>query len=128
MVDGHPALRILEFDVAKQAWTGRSWLYPFAEGGVSIGDFNLIDATTGLIIERDGGAGTADKACADPKAPKPDCFDSPAKLKRVYKISFDDGNAGGAVKKIGYIDLLKIQAPSTSVARVVAKAISTSHS
>ena len=110
-VDGHPALRILEFDVAKQAWTGRSWLYPFAEGGASIGDFNLIDATSGLIIERDNGEGTADKACPDPKAPKPDCFEAPAKLKRVYKIAFDDGNVGGAVKKVGYIDLLKIQDP-----------------
>ena len=112
MVDGHPALRILEFDVAKQAWTGRSWLYPFADGGASIGDFNLIAASTGLVIERDNGTGTADKACADPKAPKPDCFDNPAKLKRVYKISFDDSNVGGAVKKIGYIDLLHMLDPN----------------
>ena len=99
MVDGHPALRILEFDVAKEAWTGRSWLYPLADGGASIGDFNLIDATTGLVIERDNGVGTADKACPDPKQPKPDCFDAPAKLKRIYKIAFDDSNAGGAVQE-----------------------------
>ena len=89
MVDGHPALRIVEFDVAKQAWTGRSWLYPFADGGDSIGDFNMIDATTGLVIERDNGVGTADKACPDPKQPKPDCFEAPAKLKRIYKIEID---------------------------------------
>lgn len=109
--DGHPALRIFEFDIAGQKWTGRSWFYPFEEGSVSIGDFNMIDATTGLIIERDNGAGTADKACPDPKQPKPDCFDAPAKLKRIYKIEMTDANVGKAVRKIGYIDLLKIRDP-----------------
>ncbi|HZP20160.1 MAG TPA: esterase-like activity of phytase family protein [Bauldia sp.] len=113
MVDGHPALRILEFDVAKQAWTGRFWLYPFADGGESIGDFNLVDATSGLVIERDQGVGSATKACADPKAPKPDCFTSPARLKRIYKIAFGDANVGGAVTKIGYIDLLNIADPKS---------------
>lgn len=111
MVDGHPALRIVEFDVAKGEWTGRSWLYPFADGGESIGDFNMIDGTTALVIERDQGVGTVTKACADPKAPKPDCFANPAKLKRVYKIEMSDANAGGAVRKIGYIDLMNIKDP-----------------
>ena len=111
MVDGHQALRIVEFDIAKGAWTGRSWLYPFADGGESIGDFNMIDDTTALVIERDQGVGTADKACPDPKAPKPDCFASPAKLKRIYKIEITDANAGGPVRKIGYIDLMKIADP-----------------
>ncbi len=32
--------------------------------GNAIGDFNMIDATTGLIIERDDSEGTADKAYA----------------------------------------------------------------
>jgi len=110
-VDGHTAIRIVEFDVAAKNWTGRSWLYPFADKGVSIGDFNMLDETTGLVIERDNGAGTADKACADPKQPKPDCFEAPAELKRVYKIEFGDANAGKAVRKIGYIDLLHIEDP-----------------
>ena len=108
---GHQALRIGEFDIAKQAWTGRFWLYPFADGGESIGDFNLIDATTGLVIERDNGVGTADKACAAGQ-PKPDCFDNPAKLKRVYKIEMTDANVGGPVRKIGYIDLMNIRDPN----------------
>ena len=61
--EGRPALRIIELDVASKAWTGRSWLYPLAEGGEAIGDFNMLDATTALVIERDNGAGTVDKAC-----------------------------------------------------------------
>lgn len=109
--DGHNAIRVIEFDIASKAWTGRSWLYPFAEKGVAIGDFNMIDATTALVIERDNGAGTKDKACADPKQPKADCFDAPAELKRVYKIEFNDANVGKAVRKIGYIDLMNIKDP-----------------
>ncbi|ATU92444.1 esterase-like activity of phytase family protein [Phyllobacterium zundukense] len=110
-VDGAPALRIIEFDIASKSWTGRSWLYPLATGGEAIGDFNMIDDTTALVIERDNGAGVASKACADPKAPKPDCFDTPAKLKRIYKIEMTEANAGGAVRKIGYVDLLRIADP-----------------
>ncbi|EJC78725.1 hypothetical protein Rleg4DRAFT_0294 [Rhizobium leguminosarum bv. trifolii WSM2297] len=110
-VDGHTAIRVIEFDVAAKKWTGRSWLYPFEDKGVSIGDFNMLDDTTALVIERDSGAGTKDKACADPKQPKPDCFEAPAELKRVYKIEFNDANVGKAVRKIGYIDLLDIQDP-----------------
>jgi hypothetical protein len=109
--DGRPALRIIELDVASKAWTGRSWLYPLAEGGEAIGDFNMLDATTALVIERDNGAGTADKACADAKDPKPDCFATASKVKRIYKIAMTDENAGKAVRKIGYIDLLKIADP-----------------
>lgn len=109
--DGRPALRIIELDVASKAWTGRSWLYPLAEGGEAIGDFNMLDDKTALVIERDNGAGTVDKACADPKDPKPDCFATGSKVKRIYKIAFDDSNVGKAVRKIGYIDLLKIADP-----------------
>ena len=110
-VDGKTALRIAEFDAAKKEWTGRSWLYPLADGGEAIGDFNMISATEALVIERDNGAGTADKACADANAPKPDCFARPAKLKRIYKIEMTDENVGKAVRKVGYIDLMKIADP-----------------
>ncbi|ATN33869.1 glycerophosphodiester phosphodiesterase [Rhizobium sp. ACO-34A] len=109
--DGLTALRIIELDVASKAWTGRSWLYPLSEGGEAIGDFNMIDGTTALIIERDNGAGTADKACADPKKPEPTCFAVPAAHKRIYKIEMTDENVGKAVRKIGYIDLMKISDP-----------------
>ncbi|RVJ17799.1 esterase-like activity of phytase family protein [Sinorhizobium medicae] len=109
--DGRPALRIIELDAASKAWTGRSWLYPLAEGGEAIGDFNMLDEKTALVIERDNGAGTVDKTCADPKNPQPDCFAVGSKVKRIYKIAMDDENVGGAVRKIGYIDLLKIADP-----------------
>ncbi len=109
--DGLTALRIIELDAATKAWTGKTWLYPLSEGGEAIGDFNMIDDTTALVIERDNGAGVVEKACADPKAPAADCFAVPAKHKRIYKIEMTAENAGKAVRKIGYIDLMKIEDP-----------------
>lgn len=64
-IDGKEALRVLEFDVASEKWTGRHWKYPLEANGHAIGDFNMIDASTGLVIERDNGEGTADKACPE---------------------------------------------------------------
>jgi hypothetical protein len=109
--EGNRALRVIEFDVAKKEWTGRSWLYPLSAGGDAIGDFNMIDATTALVIERDQGAGVAANKCADAKNPQPDCFANPALFKRIYKIEMSDANVGGAVRKIGYIDLMNIADP-----------------
>lgn len=109
--EGNRALRVIEFDVASKQWTGRNWLYPLSAGGDAIGDFNMIDGTTALVIERDQGAGVAAKACADAKNPQPDCFANPALFKRIYKIEMSDANVGSAVRKIGYIDLMKIADP-----------------
>jgi hypothetical protein len=47
-VDGKEALRMLEFDVATEKWTGRHWKYVLEANGNAIGDFNMIDGTTGL--------------------------------------------------------------------------------
>ncbi len=103
-------LRILEFDVAKNEWTGRSWKYLLEQNGNNIGDFNMIDADTGLIIERDNGEGLAEHACNG--TARPDCQNVPAKFKRVYKISLSDADADGFVKKIGHIDLMDINDPN----------------
>ena len=110
-IDGKEASRILEFDVAAEKWTGRFWFYPFEANGNAIGDFNMIDASSGLIIERDNGEGTADKACAA-GVRGTDCFPDIAKFKRVYKIELNDANVGKPVRKIAYIDLMKIQDPA----------------
>jgi hypothetical protein len=113
--DGREYLRILEFNVAKGEWTGRSWKYALELNGNNIGDFNMIDADTGLIIERDNGEGLESTACNGPA--RPDCQNVPAKFKRVYKVSLKDTDANGFVRKIGYIDLLDIKDPK-NVAKV----------
>lgn len=108
--DGKEYLRILEFDVASEKWTGRHWKYVLEQNGLAIGDFNMIDATTGLIIERDNAEGTAAKACPEGQR-RPDCFHDLAKFKRIYKIEMTDANANAPVRKIGFIDLMKIADP-----------------
>jgi len=110
-VDGKEASRILEFDVAAEKWTGRFWYYVFENNGNAIGDFNMIDATNGLIIERDNGEGTADKAC-QPGGRTDNCFPDLAKFKRVYKVEFTPESAGKPVRKVAYIDLMQIQDPA----------------
>jgi hypothetical protein len=109
MKDGKQFLRILEFDVAKGEYTGRSFKYLLETNGNSIGDFNMIDATSGLIIERDDSEGDTAQGCNGPA--KSDCFNVPAKFKRIYKIDFAQADADGFVKKVGYIDLMNMADP-----------------
>jgi hypothetical protein len=109
-VDGKQYLRVLEFDVAAQKWTGRHWKYVLEANHHAIGDFNMIDETTGLIIERDNGEGTADKACPEGQK-RTDCFHDLAKFKRIYKVELNEANVGGVARKIGYIDLMNIADP-----------------
>jgi hypothetical protein len=110
-VDGKTVLRVLEFSVTERKWTGRHWKYLLEPGATAIGDFNMMDATTGLVIERDNAEGTADKACPEGKRAE-NCFHDVAKFKRIVKIELTDATAGGAVRKIGHVDLMKIQDPA----------------
>ena len=110
-IDGKQYLRVLEFDVKTAQWTGRHWKYVLEANHHAIGDFNMISPTEGLIIERDNGEGTADKAC--PQATKrADCFHDLARFKRVYKVELNEASVGGPLRKIGYIDLMNIADPN----------------
>lgn len=107
--DGRTALRILEMKAKSREWTGRSWLYPLEGADHAIGDFNMIDESRGLVIERDGGEGDAEKACKDGSTSG--CFETPAGFKRVYLIDFAGVEPGAPVHKVAYIDLLDIKDP-----------------
>jgi hypothetical protein len=102
---------VLEFDVKAEKWTGRHWKYVMEANHHAIGDFNMIDETTGLIIERDNGEGTPDKACPE-GVKRTDCFHDMPKFKRVYKVELTEANVGGPLRKIGYIDLMNMQDPN----------------
>lgn len=109
-MDGKQYLRVLEFDVKRETWTGRHWKYLLEANHHAIGDFNMIDDSMGMIIERDNGEGTPDKAC--PQGTKrTDCFHDLPQFKRVYKVELTDANAGGPLRKVGYIDLMNIADP-----------------
>ena len=109
--DGKAFLRILEFDTQKGEFTGKSFKYALEAPTNSIGDFNLIDASSGLIIERDDSEGDVAQTCPV-GAPRPDCFNVPAKFKRIYKVDLAQANGDGFVKKVGYIDLMDIDDPN----------------
>ena len=107
---GKETTRILEFDVQRGEYTGRSFRYQMELAGNSIGDLNMIDATTALVIERDNNEGSPAQACNGPA--RADCFHKPAQFKRVYKIDLSDLDADGFVRKLGYVDLMDIADPS----------------
>ena len=109
---GKEYLRILEFNPQIKNWTGNFWKYPLEDNNNAIGDFNMIDDTRALIIERDNNEGVAEKACAADAKDKTNCFPNLPKFKRVYLIKFDQSNQGQNVEKLGYIDLLNIQDPN----------------
>jgi hypothetical protein len=108
-VDGTEALRILEMDAATMGWTGRSWLYRLEKDGHAIGDFQFLDATRALVIERDNGQGDAALACRD--GATEGCFKDPALFKRIFLIDFAGVEPGAPVRKVAVIDLLDIADP-----------------
>jgi hypothetical protein len=106
-------LRVLEFNVERMDWTGRQVRYRLEAGATAIGDFNFIDATRALVIERDNGEGDPGLACAQgvqPTAQAP-CFPLPARFKRVYLVDMAQTDAEGFVRKIGHIDLMAMRDP-----------------
>ncbi|MBS7810596.1 esterase-like activity of phytase family protein [Roseococcus pinisoli] len=103
-------LRLIEFNVARNEWTGRNLRFQLSEGATAIGDFNFIDANRALIIERDNGQGDPGLECREGQRP-PACFVQPAGVKRVTLVDFSQVDANGFVRRIGYIDLMAIQDP-----------------
>ena len=105
---GRQFLRIIEFDIERQHYTGRYWKYLLEHNGNSIGDFNMISKTRGLVIERDNGEGAPQKKCTNSSIS--DCFQSPALFKRIYLIELPK-ESGKPVRKVAYLDLLNILDP-----------------
>ncbi|WP_422071802.1 esterase-like activity of phytase family protein [Tranquillimonas rosea] len=98
-IDGTPVLPMFTFTPEDVAWGDETRYYPLEAADHAIGDFNLIGGTRGLVIERDGGQGTAAFS------------DDPAAFKRIYLVDLDRTGADGVLEKIAYIDLLDIADP-----------------
>ena len=108
-------VRVQGFDPAAGAWTGAAFRVALAEGATAIGDFNFIDGTRALFIERDDGEGDPSLACNGDA--RPDCFPNPARIKRVVLIDTADIGADGFARRIGHIDLMAMADPD-GVARL----------
>ena len=98
MVGEKPVLRVLEFDVADAGWSDKVRYYPLEDATHAIGDFNIIEGTRALIIERDGGEGD-------------DGREKAAAFKRIYLVDLERADEDGVLEKIAYIDLMAIQDP-----------------
>jgi len=109
------ALTVLAFDPKTAEWTGKTFKFPLADGATAIGDFNFIDETRALVIERDNGEGDPSLECEGEA--NADCFPHPAKLKRVVLIDTASVDDNGHVRRIGHIDLMNIADPN-GVARL----------
>ncbi len=96
-VDGDPAksLRIDEFDIASERYTGKSFLYQLENQGTAIGDMTAIDDHRFLVIERNGGTAT-----------------SGTPFKRIYIADTTGVADGGFATKTELVDLMNIADPN----------------
>ncbi|HEX5659126.1 MAG TPA: esterase-like activity of phytase family protein [Polyangiales bacterium] len=95
-VAGDPAksLRISEFDLAKEAYTGRTLLYRLEEAGTNIGDFTAVSDHEFLVIERNGATGT-----------------SGTPYKHIFLVDLERVDANGYVQKSDLVDLMNVSDP-----------------
>ncbi|MFC0201722.1 esterase-like activity of phytase family protein [Paracoccus rhizosphaerae] len=100
-VNGVPVLRLMEVSTETGEWGDRVRYYPLEAAGHAIGDFNLVDGTRGLIIERDNGEGD----------PREGWAETPAAFKRIYLVDLERTDENGVLEKIAYIDLMNIRDP-----------------
>ncbi|MGW6936419.1 esterase-like activity of phytase family protein [Lentzea sp. NPDC054927] len=86
-------LRLNEFDIASNSFTGKKWFYQLENPNFAIGDAIAVDSNRLLIIERDGAQG------AD------------ALVKRVYLADKRDRDKDGKLDKTLVADLLNLANP-----------------
>lgn len=95
-VTGDPAgtLRINEFDIDAERYTGRVYFYRLQAANHAIGDMTTIDDTRFLVIERNGDTATRGEP-----------------FKRIYLIDTRNVASGGAVQKTELVDLMRLDDP-----------------
>lgn len=101
VVSEQPVLRMFEFDTRENTWADTVRYYPLDVDTHAIGDFNMINETRALIIERDSGQGD----------PRDGWATNPAEFKRIYLVDLDRMDENGVLEKIAYIDLMAIKDP-----------------
>ena len=92
-VTGDPAkaLRINEFDVDSEAYTGKRWLYKLEPQGTNIGDMTAVNDHQFLVIERNG---TDD-----------------VRFKKIFMVDLDVVDADGNAQKTEIADLMNLADP-----------------
>ncbi len=95
-VSGDPAgtLRINEFDIDQERYTGKVFFYRLQAPEHAIGDMTAIDETRFLVIERNGATAT-----------------NGTPFKKIYLIDIRGVASGGAVQKTEVVDLMQLADP-----------------
>jgi hypothetical protein len=97
-VTGDPAktLRIDEFDIDTEQYTGRRFIYPVDALGTNIGDMVAVDDQRFIVLERNGNTVTSP---------------NPAPFKKVFLIDLRGVVSGGEVRKTELVDLMNLADP-----------------
>jgi hypothetical protein len=98
-VTGDPAktLRIDEFDISTEKYTGRRFIYTLDLNGTNIGDVVAVDDRRFIVLERNGSTATTTPP--------------PAPFKKVYLIDIEDVADGGVARKMELVDLMQLADP-----------------
>ncbi|OYV00860.1 MAG: hypothetical protein CFE45_07360 [Burkholderiales bacterium PBB5] len=96
-VTGDPAktLRISEFSVDSESYTGVSWKYLLEANGTNIGDMTAINDHEFLVIERNGATATG----------------GGTPFKKIFRIDTHVVDAAGNVGKTEVVDLMNVADP-----------------
>ena len=92
--DPEKSLRINEFDIDTESYTGASFMYQLEADGTAIGDMTAIDDQRFLVIERNGATATAGTP-----------------FKKVFLVDIADVDARGFASKTEVVDLMNIADP-----------------
>ena len=97
-VTGDPArtLRINEFNVDTEAFTGAQWVYTLEAAGTAIGELTAISNTEFLVIERNGATATG----------------GGTPFKKIFRIDTTQIDANGRLLKTEVVDLMNIADPN----------------
>lgn len=92
--DAAGSLRINEFNINTESYTGVQWQYKLDPLGTAIGDMTAINDHEFIVIERNGATGT-----------------SGTPFKKLFKIDLSKVDANGFVDKTELVDLMNIADP-----------------
>jgi hypothetical protein len=95
--DAAGTLRINEFDLARETYTGQTWFYPLDSQGTNIGDMTAIDDEHFIVIERNSSTATATAA--------------PTPFKKLFLVDISGVANGGTVRKVELVDLMNLADP-----------------
>jgi len=94
--DAAKTLRINEFSIDSESYTGASWRYQLEAQGTNIGDMTAINDHEFIVIERNGGTAT----------------NGTAPFKKIYRIDLNQTDGAGHVRKTEIVDLMNIADPN----------------